>query len=200
MWRFGKKCEIELRINRRRRSMEKGEGEGLGGNSEWSGFSRAQKKKRNESGREKREAAPCKKAESNHDQARIWASKVRVRTQLRTRNAITRVSNPLVHTPRPAPLDPFLPDPCTLPSFFDKRLLRDQDCISLVRLLSLFLSPPSNLAFSRLELSPRVRPPKRNEKKGKNGKENKSWKKRLDSWYWRIYLFPIVSAECIKRW
>lgn len=41
--------------------------------------------------------APCKKAESNHDQARIWASKVRVRTQLRTRNAITRVSNPLVH-------------------------------------------------------------------------------------------------------
>lgn len=33
-----------------------------------------------------------KKAGGNHDQARIWASKVRVRTQLRTRNAITRVS------------------------------------------------------------------------------------------------------------
>lgn len=140
-------------------------GEGLGGNSEWSGFSRAQKKKRNESGREKREAAPCKKAESNHDRARIWASKVRVRTQLRTRNAITRVSNPLVHTPRPAPLDPFLPDPCTLPSFFDKRLLRDQDCISLVRLLSLS-------SFEPCIFSSRVIPARAStEKKRKERKE-----------------------------
>ena len=46
----------------------------------------------------RRKLAPCKKAESNHDQARIWTSKVRVRMQLRTRNAITRVSkSPLQH-------------------------------------------------------------------------------------------------------
>lgn len=136
-------------------------GEGLRGNSEWSGFSRAQKKKRNESGREKREAAPCKKAESNHDQARIWASKVRVRTQLRTRNAITRVSNPL------APLlsIPFSLTPCTLPSFFDKRLLRDQDCISLVRLLSLS-------SFEPCIFSSRVIPARAStEKKRKERKE-----------------------------
>lgn len=79
---------------------------------------RGRKQKRNESAREKsdaqpQEAAPCKKAESNHDQARIWASKVRVRTQLRTRNAITRVSNPLVSL-----LDPFLPDPVHSSFFF----------------------------------------------------------------------------------
>lgn len=100
--------------------MEKGEGGEKDQGAIRSGpvFRGRKRKKRNESGREKREAAPCKKAESNHDQARIWASKVRVRTQLRTRNAITRVSNPLVHTPRPAPLDPFLPDPVHSSFFF----------------------------------------------------------------------------------
>ena len=42
-----------------------------------------------------------KKAGGNHDQARIWASKVRVRTQLRTRNAITRVSKSPSRSGRP---------------------------------------------------------------------------------------------------
>lgn len=42
-----------------------------------------------------------KKAEGNHDQARIWTSKVRVRTQLRTRNAITRVSKSPSRSRRP---------------------------------------------------------------------------------------------------
>lgn len=42
-----------------------------------------------------------KKAGGNHDQARIWASKVRVRMQLRTRNAITRVSKSSSRSGRP---------------------------------------------------------------------------------------------------
>ena len=51
-----------------------------------------------------------KKAGGNHDQARIWASKVRVRTQLRTRNAITRVSKSPSRSGRP-----FLAYPPSLP-------------------------------------------------------------------------------------
>lgn len=131
---------------------------------------RGRKQKRNESAREKsdaqpQEAAPCKKAESNHDQARIWASKVRVRTQLRTRNAITRVSNPLVSL-----LDPFLPDPVHSSFFF--RLLstsRDQDCVSLV--------PLSLLRAFSIFLSRVMRPAEGEGKK----EENKPWKRNLSS-------------------
>lgn len=131
---------------------------------------RGRKQKRNESAREKsdaqpQEAAPCKKAESNHDQARIWASKVRVRTQLRTRNAITRVSNPLVSL-----LDPFLPDPVHSSFFF--RLLstsRDQDCVSLV--------PLSLLRALSIFLSRVMRPAEGEGKK----EENKPWKRNLSS-------------------
>jgi len=54
-----------------------------------------------------------KKAEGNHDQARIWASKVKVRTQLRTRNAITRVSKSPSRSGRPflacPPLNEYAP-------------------------------------------------------------------------------------------
>lgn len=55
-----------------------------------------------------------KKAGGNHDQARIWASKVRVRTQLRTRNAITRVSKSPSRSGRPflaCPPPPLPPAP-----------------------------------------------------------------------------------------
>lgn len=64
-------------------------------------------------------ARRAKKAESNHDQARIWASKVRVRSQLRTRNAITRASkSPLQH---PLSLSPSLS-----PSFRTKSCLSNK--------------------------------------------------------------------------
>jgi hypothetical protein len=54
-----------------------------------------------------------KKAGGNHDQARIWASKVRVRTQLRTRNAITRVSKSPSRSGRPFLACPLLPPSST---------------------------------------------------------------------------------------
>lgn len=56
-----------------------------------------------------------KKAGGNHDQARIWASKVRVRTQLRTRNAITRVSKSPSRSGRPfLACSPSLPPPSSM--------------------------------------------------------------------------------------
>lgn len=62
-----------------------------------------------------------KKAGGNHDQARIWASKVRVRTQLRTRNAITRISKSPSRSGRP-----FLACPSTLPPSLHRRVCTEE--------------------------------------------------------------------------
>lgn len=75
---------------------------------------------------------PCKKAGGNHDQARIWASKVRVRTQPRTRNAITRVSKSPSRSGRPFLASrPCLPTPFSPPGAeYAPRNVREKFCQS----------------------------------------------------------------------